>query len=227
MPIVTKGRLFGTGRKSIAFRCEISFAARTSVATRLFSTLARCSLGLTKKVCGKLKNMRRKLVESILLRRIIAQWWLETRSGSLQPKRPDKSLPGLIVFLGRANNIDRQPTYVGHQDHDNCDNRSQHQTAILSGKSTLAQPALDPAQILPDSVEPEVRRAGAGEAVGGGYRVADKPGRDSLLLKRGEHLLALLDVTAQIAFAMDYQCRRLYVLEVRNRRLSPKFLNVL
>src|SRR5271155_4382273 len=68
-----------------------------------------------------------------------------------------------------------------------------------------------PLQDLVQAVHAQVRGPGTAEAVARARRVADKPRRHFAKLEGHKNLLGLLDVTTQIALAVDNQCRRLDV----------------
>eukprot|EP00913_Durusdinium_trenchii_P035353 g33083.t1 len=77
-----------------------------------------------------------------------------------------------------------------------------------------------------DAMQSQVGRSFAAHAVAGGRRVTDEPRRNAAELQRGEDLLALFDVAAQIPFAVNDQCRRLHVAEVLQRALFPDAFGV-
>ena len=75
-------------------------------------------------------------------------------------------------------------------------------------------------------MDSQVRGAGARHAVRSRRRVANKARGHAQVMQRGKHLLALLDIASQIAFAMNDQRWRLRVFEICDWRIRPKLLDV-
>src|SRR5215472_14602993 len=81
----------------------------------------------------------------------------------------------------------------------------------------LPQVFLEPTQYQPQTLQAELGMTASREAVALTFK-AHELYFASEVLQSGEELLSLLDIAAQVLFAVEYQQRRMDVLYIGNRR---------
>ena len=86
-----------------------------------------------------------------------------------------------------------------------------------SSYSCLTQVFFPPGYNLVEAVNAQVRRAASAHAMTGVARVANKTGGNISQLENSENLFCLLDIAAQIAFAVNDQSRGCDVVKVAHR----------